>query len=56
MLKFDENTNKHIQGFVNQVAKRTDNRYMLEGNVPPHITVSAKERGHCKLKFTMSPF
>lgn len=40
---FDEKTNKHIQRFVNQVAERTGNRYMLDGNVPPHITISAFE-------------
>lgn len=42
-IYFDEKTNKHIQRFVNQVAERTDNRCMLDGNVPPHITISAFE-------------
>lgn len=42
-IYFDEKTNKHIQRFVNQVAERTGNCYMLDGNVPPHITISAFE-------------
>lgn len=40
-IYFDTKTEKHIQGFISQVAKKTGNTYMLNGNVPPHITVAA---------------
>ena len=42
-IYFDEKTNKHIQRLINQVAERTGNRFMLDGEVPPHITISAFE-------------
>lgn len=38
-LYFDENTNQKIQSLIHQVANKTGNFYMTEGNVPPHITV-----------------
>ncbi len=40
-IYFDEKTNKRIQRYINQVAEKTGNRFMLDGEVPPHITVSA---------------
>lgn len=42
-IYFDEKTNKKIQRYINQVAENTGNRFMIEGNVPPHITISAFE-------------
>lgn len=42
-LYFDEKTDLQIQQYINAVAKRTNNTYMLDGNVPPHITISAFE-------------
>ena len=42
-IYFDEKTNKKIQKLINQVAQKTGNTFMLDGNVPPHITVSAFE-------------
>ena len=42
-LYFDEKTNKTIQGYINKVAEKTGNTFMIDGNVPPHITVSAFE-------------
>lgn len=42
-IYFDEKTNKRIQKYINQVAEATGNTYMLDGNVPPHITVTAFE-------------
>ena len=42
-IYFDENTNKKIQKFINQVAQKAGNTFMLDENVPPHITVSAFE-------------
>lgn len=40
---FDEMTNNRIQQYINQVAKKTGNTYMLDGKVPPHITISSFE-------------
>lgn len=42
-LYFDDKTNKTIKRYIEQVAKITGNTYMLDGNVPPHITISALE-------------
>lgn len=42
-IYFDEKTNKRIQKYINAVAERTGNTFMLDGKVPPHITVSAFE-------------
>lgn len=40
-IYFDEQTNHKIQEYINQIAKKTGNTCMLDGNVPPHITISA---------------
>lgn len=40
---FDEKTNNHIQEYINDVAKRCGNTFMVDHAVPPHITVSAFE-------------
>lgn len=42
-LYFDEKTDARIRQYINAVAKRTNNTYMLDGRVPPHITISAFE-------------
>lgn len=42
-IYFDDKTNKRIQKYINQVAEKTGNTFMIEGNVPPHITISAFE-------------
>lgn len=42
-LYFDDNTNRIIQNYINKVAEKTGNTFMLDGNVPPHITISAFE-------------
>ncbi len=42
-IYFDEKTDKHIRQFMHQVADASENQYMLEGNVPPHMTISAFE-------------
>lgn len=42
-IYFDEQTNRKIQRYVNHVAEKTGNTFMLDCNVPPHITVSAFE-------------
>ncbi len=38
-LYFDEKTEQKIQSFIHQVADKTGNTFMTDGNVPPHITV-----------------
>lgn len=40
-IYFDEKTECRIRSYMKQIAKYTGNDYMLEGNVPPHITISA---------------
>ncbi len=42
-IYFDEKTNKIIQSHIERVAEATGNRFMLDGKVPPHITISAFE-------------
>ena len=42
-LYFDEKTDIRIRQYIDAVAKRTNNTYMPDWNVPPHITVSAFE-------------
>ena len=38
---FDEQTDNKIRSYMKQIAKHTGNLAMIEGNVPPHITVGA---------------
>ena len=40
-IYFDEKTDARIRSFMKQIAKRTGNSVMLDGNVPPHMTISA---------------
>lgn len=42
-IYFDDKTNKVIQNYINKVAEKTGNRFMIDGKVPPHITISAFE-------------
>ena len=42
-IYFDEKTNRKIQQYINKVAEQTGNTFMLDGSVPPHITISAFE-------------
>lgn len=42
-LYFDKKTNQRIQQYMNQLAKKTGNTAMTDGQVPPHITISAFE-------------
>lgn len=42
-IYFDEKTNQKIGQYIKQVAEKSGNRFMLEGNVPPHITISSFE-------------
>lgn len=40
-IYFDEISEKRISGYMKQIAKATGNAAMLDGNVPPHITIAA---------------
>ena len=40
-IYFDDVTDLRIRDYMKQIAKRTGNDAMIEGNVPPHITVAA---------------
>lgn len=42
-IYFDEKTNKRIQQYIDDVARVTGNTYMLNGKVPPHITIASFE-------------
>lgn len=42
-IYFDEKTNRRIQQYIDKVAEKSGNTFMLDGNVPPHITISAFE-------------
>ncbi len=40
-IYFDEKTEYKIRSYMKQIAKHTGNTHMLDGDVPPHITVAA---------------
>lgn len=40
---FDEQTNKQLSHYINQIANKTGNTFMTENRVPPHITISSME-------------
>ncbi len=40
---FDPTTTKRIQSLINQVAAATQNTYMTQKQVPPHLTISSIE-------------
>lgn len=42
-IYFDEKTTNRIQQYINRVAEKSGNPFMIDGNVPPHITISAFE-------------
>ncbi len=42
-IYFDEKTNYRIQQYINAVAKKTGNDFMIQEKVPPHITITAFE-------------
>lgn len=45
-IYFDEQTEKRLQGFIRRVAEVTGDTFMLDNQVPPHITVAAVETKH----------
>ena len=40
---FDGKSNKTLQRYINSIAERTGNTFMVENNVPPHLTISSIE-------------
>ena len=42
-IYFDEKTNHRLKQYIEQVAEKTGNTFMIDRNVPPHITVGAFE-------------
>lgn len=40
---FDDKTQNRIQSYINDVASACGNMFMIENQVPPHITISAFE-------------
>lgn len=42
-LYFDEKTNRRLKNYIEQVADKTGNTFMVDRNVPPHITVGTFE-------------
>lgn len=58
-LYFDKKSENQIQSYINDVAKQCGNTFMVDNNVPPHITISAFETLHEEsvleaLKFAIS--
>ena len=45
-IYFDEKTNDRIKSYMKEVGEATGNSFMLEHNVPPHITISGVETLH----------
>ena len=39
-LYFDDNSSRKIQSFINKVASKSGNNFMIDGKVPPHITIA----------------
>ena len=42
-IYFDRKTEKRLQDFIHHVAKATGNFFMIDNQVPPHITIAAVE-------------
>ncbi len=40
-LYFDNKSESKIQGIINKVAEKSGNNFMIDNNVPPHITIAA---------------
>ena len=42
-IYFDKKTNKTLQWYIDKIAEKTGNRFMIENRVPPHMTIAAIE-------------
>ena len=38
-IYFDKKTEQAMQSYINSVAKVTGNSFMIDGKIPPHITL-----------------
>ena len=38
-IYFDEKTTKKMQKLIDDISKETGNTFMIDGNIPPHITL-----------------
>ena len=45
-IYFDEKTEQKIRGYIEKIAEKTGNGFMVDNHVPPHITVAAIETKH----------
>lgn len=37
-IYFDKQTNKTLQWYIDKIAEKTGNHFMIENRVPPHMT------------------
>lgn len=42
-IYFDKQTNKTLQWYIDKIAEKTGNHFMIENRVPPHMTIAAIE-------------
>lgn len=42
-IYFDKQTNKTMQWYIDKIAEKTNNHFMIENRVPPHMTIAAIE-------------
>ena len=42
-IYFDKQTNKTLQWYIDKIAEKTNNHFMIENRVPPHMTIAAIE-------------
>lgn len=42
-LYFDESSNEKLNKYITQIAKKTENQYMLDKKIPPHLTIGMVE-------------
>ena len=42
-IYFDRQTNKTLQRYIDKIADRTDNHFMMDNHVPPHMTIASIE-------------
>lgn len=42
-IYFDKQTNKILQWYIDKIAEKTGNHFMIENRVPPHMTIAAIE-------------
>lgn len=40
-IYFDEKTDVKLRNLIDKVARETENTFMPDNNVPPHITIAA---------------